>query len=47
MPKVQMINLSNNAISKVSAGAFTIAQHAATSLYINLAHNLITSIEYA
>lgn len=46
MPKLQMIDLSNNAISKVSASAFTIIEHAAKKLYINLAHNVITSIEY-
>lgn len=46
MPKLQMIDLSNNAIAKVSAGAFNINRHTAANLIINLSHNVIGSVEY-
>lgn len=45
MPKLRKLELSNNVITKVSSGAFTIPMHDSSDLYINLANNLITSIE--
>ncbi|MPC78575.1 hypothetical protein E2C01_073065 [Portunus trituberculatus] len=45
MPKLQKIDLSNNAITKVYERAFAFPKHDASGLVVDLSNNAITSIE--